>query len=60
MDDYLAMSRGRHENALDAVRETGLPFIESFHAAIAEARGKAPWSSWTTSSANPAPGFKTS
>lgn len=40
MDDYLAMSRGRHENALDAVRETGLPFIESFHAAIAEAARK--------------------
>lgn len=40
MDDYLAMSRGRHENALDAVRETGLPFIESFHVAIAEAARK--------------------
>ena len=40
MDEYLAMSRGRHENALDAVRETGLPFIESFHAAIAEAARK--------------------
>lgn len=40
MDDYLAMSRGVHENALDAVRETGLPFIESFHAAIAEAARK--------------------
>ena len=40
MDDYLSMSRGRHENALDAVRETGLPFIESFHAAIAEAARK--------------------
>lgn len=40
MDDYLAMSGGRHENALDAVRETGLPFIESFHAAIAEAARK--------------------
>lgn len=40
MDDYLAMSRGRHENALDAVRETGLPFIQSFHAAIAEAARK--------------------
>ena len=40
MDDYLTMSRGRHENALDAVRETGLPFIESFHAAIAEAARK--------------------
>lgn len=40
MDDYLAMSRGRHENALDAVRETGLPFIESFHASIAEAARK--------------------
>lgn len=40
MDDYLAMSRGGHENALDAVRETGLPFIESFHAAIAEAARK--------------------
>lgn len=25
MDDYLSMSRGRHENALDAVRETGSP-----------------------------------
>lgn len=37
MDDYLAISRGRHQNALDAVRETGLPFMESFHAAIAEA-----------------------
>ena len=37
MDDYLAMSRGKHETALDAVRESGLPFIESFHAAIAEA-----------------------
>ncbi len=40
MDDYLAMSRGKHETALDAVRESGLPFIESFHAAIAEAARK--------------------
>lgn len=40
MDDYLAMSMGRHETALDAVRESGLPFIESFHAAIAEAARK--------------------
>ena len=42
MDDYLAMSRGKHETALDAVRESGLPFIESFHAAIAEAARKVP------------------
>ncbi|QHV54538.1 hypothetical protein DMI72_12420 [Akkermansia muciniphila] len=40
MDDYLAMSRGKHETALEAVRESGLPFIESFHAAIAEAARK--------------------
>ena len=40
MDYYLAMSRGKHETALDAVRESGLPFIESFHAAIAEAARK--------------------
>jgi len=40
MDDYLAMSRGKHETALDAVRESGLPFIESFHATIAEAARK--------------------
>ena len=40
MDDYLAMSRGKPEPALDAVRESGLPFIESFHAAIAEAARK--------------------
>ena len=40
MDNYLAMSRGKHETALDAVRESGLPFIESFHAAIAEAARK--------------------
>ena len=40
MDDYLAMSRGKHETALDAVRESGLPFIDSFHAAIAEAARK--------------------
>ena len=40
MDDYLAMSQGKHETALDAVRESGLPFIESFHAAIAEAARK--------------------
>lgn len=40
MDNYLTMSRGGHENALDAVRKTGLPFIESFHAAIAEAARK--------------------
>lgn len=40
MDDYLAMNLGKYETALDAVRETGLPFIESFHAAIAEAARK--------------------
>lgn len=40
MDDYLSMSMGRHETAVDAVRESGLPFIESFHAAIAEAARK--------------------
>lgn len=40
MDNYLAMSQGKHETALDAVRESGLPFIESFHAAIAEAARK--------------------
>ncbi len=37
MDDYLAMSRGKHTTALEAVKESGLPFIESFHASIAEA-----------------------
>ncbi len=40
MDDYLAMSRGKYETALDAVSKSGLPFIESFHAAIAEAARK--------------------
>lgn len=40
MDDYLAMSRGKYETALDAVKKSGLPFIESFHAAIAEAARK--------------------
>lgn len=29
MDDYLAMSSGKHTTALEAVKESGLPFIES-------------------------------